>query len=56
LRPPFTYKKRSTNYLHQEIYSLLENVKELSEEGIEDNLDPGCVGVFERALEYSKLL
>lgn len=38
-----------TNKLHMHLFSLLEEIEAIAEEGIEDDLDPGCVRIFKRA-------
>ncbi len=43
------YASDRTNDIHMEIIALAGKIKELAEEGIEINLDPPCVGVFENA-------
>ena len=40
---------RLTNDIHAELASVLGHMVALSEEGIEENLDPNCVAIFERA-------
>ncbi|HDL19303.1 MAG TPA: rubredoxin [Bacteroidetes bacterium] len=42
-------RSRFTNSLHMELYSIMQQVVELCEDGIEDNLDPACVSVFTKA-------
>lgn len=42
-------RSRLTNDLHMELKSLLDTVVEIAEQGIEDDLDPGCVKVFKDA-------
>lgn len=42
-------RSRLTNDLHMELKSLLDTVLEIAEQGIEDDLDPGCVKVFQDA-------
>ncbi len=42
---------RITNQFHMELISLMEQVKEIAELGIEDDLDPACVRIFEKALQ-----
>lgn len=44
-------RSRITNQLHMEVYGLLERIKEVAEIGVEDELDPGCVSLFNRALQ-----
>lgn len=43
------YTSDRTNDIHMEIANLAMAIKELAEEGIEINLDPPCVSVFEKA-------
>ncbi|MGF7184392.1 hypothetical protein GGQ84_000475 [Desulfitispora alkaliphila] len=45
-----------TNDLLMQLNTVLNEVAYLSEEGIEDELDPGCVKVFKEALETSEFL
>ncbi len=42
-------RSRFTNDLHMELKTLLDTVLEVAEQGIEDNLDAGCVKVFKDA-------
>jgi rubredoxin len=49
-------RSRFTNNLHIHLYALLEQVMDVSEDGIDDNLDPGCVKVFKQALEQAEIL
>ncbi len=42
-------RSRFTNGLHISLFSLLDTVVEIAEVGIEDELDPACVRVFELA-------
>lgn len=42
-------KSRFTNDLHLHLLGLLQEVEALSADGISEDLDPGCVGLFERA-------
>lgn len=37
-----------TNLLHCNLIATLEGVLDLAEEGIEDNLDPGCLSIFQK--------
>lgn len=48
-------RSRFTNALHAEIFSLLGRVVELAEAGAKDNLDPGCVKIFNEEVEAAKL-
>ena len=43
------YASDRTNDIHMEIIQLAMKIKELAKEGIEINLDPPCVAVFENA-------
>ncbi len=45
-----------TNGLHMELYNVLQEVEDISEAGIEDDLDPGCVAIFEKGKEQAVLL
>ncbi|HCT84774.1 MAG TPA: rubredoxin [Candidatus Margulisbacteria bacterium] len=45
-----------TNQLHMDLVNMLENVVELAEDGIEDNLDPGCVSIFMKAKDQALIL
>lgn len=47
---------RFTNNLHMQLFVLMEQVMEVAEDGIDDNLDPGCVRIFKRALEQAEIL
>lgn len=49
-------RSRFTNSLHMQLYILLEQVLDVAEDGIDDNLDPGCVKIFERASEQAQIL
>ncbi|MGC9332745.1 MAG: rubredoxin-like domain-containing protein [Anaerolineae bacterium] len=49
-------RARYTNSLHMQIYALLEEVMAIAEEGLDDNLDPGCNKIFEQALGQSEFL
>ena len=44
-------RSRRTNALHCRMVNLTRKVERVCKEGIEDNLDPGCVDVFEKCLE-----
>lgn len=43
------YRSDLTNSIHMEIIGLAEQIAALAEEGIEDDLDPMCVGAFTKA-------
>ncbi|NPV52024.1 MAG: rubredoxin [Firmicutes bacterium] len=49
-------RSRLSNYLHQKLFTLLEEVKTVGEQGIVDNLDPGCVKIFTEARENAKTI
>ncbi len=49
-------RSRFTNNLHMQLFSLLEQVIDLAEDGIDDNLDPPCVRIFKRAMEQAEIL
>lgn len=42
-------RSRFTNSLHMELHSIMHQVMELCEDGIEDDLDPNCVVIFNKA-------
>ncbi len=52
-RADLVERARYTNALHQELYSILGNALDVAEEGIEDNLDPGCVDIFKKAKKHA---
>jgi hypothetical protein len=41
---------RFTNSLHMQLFSLLEDARDIADAGMEENLDPECVAIF-RAVE-----
>jgi len=43
------YRSDKTNSIHMQIIKLAEKIAKLSQEGIEDNLDPMCVAAFTKA-------
>ena len=49
-------RSRKTNCLHMHLNSLLCEVKKVADQGIEDNLDPGCMTVFTKAKEDAEQL
>jgi predicted nucleic acid-binding Zn-ribbon protein len=49
-------RSRFTNGLHMSLYTLLEQVMDVAEDGIDDNLDPGCVKIFKRAMAEAEIL
>lgn len=44
------YSSDRTNDIHMQVIDLCARMVELCKEGIELNLDPGCVSAFEKAL------
>jgi rubredoxin len=42
---------RETNEIHMDLFGLLEQAAVLCEEGIDINLDPGCVKIFNELLD-----
>jgi hypothetical protein len=49
-------RSRYTNGLHIQLYALLEQVVDVAEDGVDDNLDPGCVRIFKRAMEQAEIV
>jgi hypothetical protein len=49
-------RSRFANNLHVHLLSLLDQMMDLAEDGIDDNLDPACVRVFQRALDQADFL
>ncbi len=49
-------RSRYTNDLHQMLFASLDDVIGIAEEGIEDNLDPGCLKLFECAKKQAGIL
>jgi predicted nucleic acid-binding Zn-ribbon protein len=49
-------RSRFTNNLHMQLFATLEQVMDIAEDGIDDNLDPACVKIFQRALEQAEFL
>ena len=45
---------RFTNSLYMQLHVLLEQVMDVAEDGIDDNLDPSCVKIFDRAFEQAR--
>lgn len=42
-------KSRMTNDLHMDMLAHLQEIEAISLEGIDENLDPGCVAIFKKA-------
>lgn len=49
-------RSRLSNSLHMKLSTLLGKIAEVGEEGIKDNLDPGCLAIFTKAREEVKIL
>lgn len=49
-------RSRFTNQLLADLYSLLAQARELGRKGVEDNLDPSCVAIFERLQAEAEIL
>nr|WP_027717143.1 rubredoxin [Desulfovirgula thermocuniculi] len=49
-------RSRFSNSLHVRLIELARKMEALAEEGIKDNLDPGCVVVFKAAREQARVL
>jgi predicted nucleic acid-binding Zn-ribbon protein len=49
-------RSRFTNNLHTHLFVLLEQVMDIAEDGVDDNLDPGCVKIFKQALAQAEIL
>lgn len=45
-----------TNSIHLELLNILPQLLDLAEEGIEDDLDPRCVAVFQRLYDEALFL
>ncbi|MGL4656763.1 MAG: rubredoxin-like domain-containing protein [Sarcina sp.] len=50
------YRADKTNSLHAEMISLADQMIKVSLAGIEDNLDPGCLGLFQKALNEAWII
>ncbi len=46
-------RSRHTNALHCRMVALTRDIEGVCKDGIEDNLDPNCVKVFERTLGHA---
>lgn len=46
-------RSRYSNYLHMKAYTLLQELLEVAEKGIQDNLDPGCLKIFTEEKEFA---
>jgi rubredoxin len=45
-------RSRHTNALHCRMVNLARKIESVCKDGIEDNLDPGCVDVFRKSLAH----
>ncbi len=46
-------RSRRTNTLHCRLVDLGRQIERVCNDGVEDNLDPGCVDVFKKSLAHS---
>ena len=46
-------RARHTNALHAQLIDLARQIERVCEDGIRDDLDPGCVDVFKKTLQAS---
>jgi len=46
-------RSRHTNALHCRVVDLARQIEQACRSGIEDNLDPGCVDVFQKSMAMS---
>jgi len=46
-------RSRHTNALHARLVDLGRKIESVCKDGIEDNLDPGCVDVFRKSAAHS---
>ncbi len=49
-------RSRYTNNLHAKLIVLAQELESLADEGIKDNLDPGCLTVFQAAKKQAHIL
>lgn len=49
-------RSRLSNALHMRLYTLLDEVAEVAQMGVEDNLDPRCVEIFTQAKQTAGLI
>lgn len=45
-----------TNSLHTSLSNMLLEMRELAEDGVEDELDPACVKLFGRTRDFARSL
>lgn len=46
-------RSRYTNNVHMELKLLMDTVEDLAQQGIDDDLDPSCVKIFEDAKRFA---
>jgi rubredoxin len=44
------------NSLHMHLFSLLEDARDIADAGVEDNLDPRCVAIFQEVESFATQL
>jgi hypothetical protein len=49
-------RARFTNDLHLQLFVILDQVMDVAEDGMDDNLDAECVGIFQRAFDQAEIL
>lgn len=49
-------RSRHSNALHAQLIDLARQIERVCEDGIRDNLDPGCVDVFQKSLNASYIM
>jgi rubredoxin len=49
-------RSRRTNMLHAHVIDLARQIEKACKDGIQDNLDPGCVDVFQKTLQASYVM
>ena len=49
-------RSRFTNSLHVHLLTILPDLQEMAREGLEDELDPRCVDIFQRLLDEATFL
>lgn len=49
-------RAKTTNRILMEAYTKLKELSSLTKEGIEDNLDPACLYIFQRINECCKIM
>lgn len=44
---------RFTNSLHMQLFTLLEDARDIADAGMEENLDPECVAIFHAVEDFA---